>query len=79
MIVQRAEGVRDVETVVNRVDVTVEEFVEVEQAVDDVLPGVKNESFSVRKAGKAKKRDWKAEVRVEGREKRERAISFSLI
>ena len=38
MVVERAEGVGDVETVVHRVEVSVEEFVDVHGTVEEVLP-----------------------------------------
>lgn len=44
MVVERAKRVGNVEAVVDRVDVSVEELVRVEIAVPDVLPRVENES-----------------------------------
>lgn len=44
VVVECAESVGDIETVVNRVDVFVEETVGVEEPVQEVLPGVEEEA-----------------------------------
>lgn len=45
MVVKCAKGVRTVETMMNRVNVLVEELVDVEGAVPEVLPGVEDKAF----------------------------------
>ena len=48
MVVEGAEGIWDVETVVRGVEVTVEELVDVEEAMEKVLPGINYKSVSRR-------------------------------
>lgn len=44
MIVECTESIRDVESVMHRVKVSVEEFVDMKETVEEVLPGVDNEA-----------------------------------
>lgn len=47
MVVERAESVRNVKSMVDRVDLAVQVFVLVEQAVEEVLPGIENDAATV--------------------------------
>ena len=44
MIVECTESIRDVESVMHRVKVSVEEFVDMKETVEEVLPGVDDEA-----------------------------------
>ena len=47
MIVKSAKRVRDVQSVVDRMEVTVKELIRVEQPMKEILPSVHHKSFRV--------------------------------